>query len=536
MKALFRKTALVAATCVGLAACAAEPAGETTDDLTSATALARDMQFGGTVYVSASAGTEEILSAVRVQSKSAFGALRTAFTGANSREFKDVDTKTFVKTPVTVIDTSKVGDVGIKMLKVSYTFSDTALVPKTMAKRSSLSLGLLGSGYSSQTTRVLKECTDNDHEANEFVGSIWYVFNPSLSQCKKAMATEQKLIDADRKKLKDAKTQVSLSESKRLYVPMTLRLTGNKTNKGMSWPEYDRLYAGGVKKDRIVISMVNGMMADWAAGEKHDTIDDDGYPMWHEGLREILKGHKWQLVKTDPPTDLSTFTVGTVTVKGLTFDQLNKMELENTGWPAGITTFEQKKALRVAVADKVLRRWLTFEAKVSVKKGTAAAKTVTLQLDTYFGAESDATPHKRAIKTSDVFIYNGHSYIGYGPLDPKNFSAADFPTSYQILFINGCVSYNYYEKDYLPLKKDGTKNLELITNGLESWVNGSGPAMGRFVATLLNGKQANYMDLLKSAQFTGYGYAWGQDALRVVDGELDNLYAPTKTPLKVTDL
>jgi hypothetical protein len=190
----------------------------------------------------------------------------------------------------------------------------------------------------------------------------------------------------------------------------------------------------------------------------------------------------------------------------------------------------------VAVGNKVLRTWVTFEAKVSVKVGTAAARPVTLRLNTYFGAEGDYTPHKKAIQTSDVFIYNGHSYIGYGPLDPKNFTASDFPKSYQILFINGCVSYNYYEKDYWPMKSGGTANLELITNGLESWVSGSGPAMGRFVATLLNGKQASYSDLLKAAQFTGYGYAWGQDALRVVDGELDNVYAPSKKAITVTDL
>jgi hypothetical protein len=361
------------------------------------------------------------------------------------------------------------------------------------------------------------------------------VFNPSLKQCRTAMAAEQKLIDADRAKLKDVKTQVSLSETNRLYVPMTLKLTGDKTNKGQSFPEYDRLYAGGVQKGKVVVSMVSGLMADWAAGEKHDTIDDDGYPMWHEGLREVLKGHKWKLVASDPPVDLTTLTVGGTTLKGLTFDQFQQWELGATGWPAGFTTPDKQRALRVAVADKVLKRWLTFEAVVKVKIGTAAAKSVTLQLNTYFGAEGDYTPHKKAIKNSDVFIYNGHSYIGYGPLDPKNFTAGDFPTSYQIMFINGCVSYNYYEKDYLPLKSGGTQNLELITNGLESWVNGSGPAMGRFVSTLLNGKQASYLDLLKAAQFTGYGYAWGQDALRVVDGELDNKYVPAKKPIVVTE-
>jgi hypothetical protein len=41
--------------------------------------------------------------------------------------------------------------------------------------------------------------------------------------------------------------------------------------------------------------------------------------------------------------------------------------------------------------------------------------------------------------------------------------------------------------------------------------------------------------LLKAAEFTAndYGYDWGMDALRVVDGELDNKYTPTKTKIVV---
>ena len=146
---------------------------------------------------------------------------------------------------------------------------------------------------------------------------------------------------------------------------------------------------------------------------------------------------------------------------------------------------------------------------------------------------SDSTPHKQAIKTSDIFVYNGHSYIGYGPLDPSRFTAADFPKSYQILFVDGCVSYNYYEKDYIPLKQGGTKNLDLVSNGLESWVNESGPAMGRFMGAFIDGKQNSYTAILKAAQFTYFGYDWGMDALRVVDGEVDNKYKPSKTPITV---
>lgn len=528
---------LTLALAVGMLATACttvDDVAESEEDLTSATARARTLTFAGVVYVEPSASAATILATVRKQTQSAFGALRTANVGVNSRELKDVDPKTFQKSNVTVIDTKAPTAPGKPMLRVAYKFTDNALVPVPMAKRSSLGLGLLCGNYSQQVSRITKECTDGGHEALEFQGEIWYVFNPSLSPCRKAMLAEQALIAADRAKLKDAKTQVPKSDVDRLYLPATVSLTGDKTNKGLSFPEYDRLYAGGVQKDKIVIGMVSGMMADWAQGEKHDTVDDDGYPMWFEGLREILKVRKFTVVKTDPPIDLTTVTAAGVTLKDLKFEQFIGWQLDGYAFPKGFETLEKKKLLKVAVANMLARRWITFETVVNVKIGTAAVKKVTIQVNTYFGAEGGSEPHKRAIKTSDVFIYNGHSYIGYGPLDPNNFSAADFPPSYQILFINGCVSYNYYEKDYFPLKKGGSENLELVTNGLESWVNGSGPAMGRFIATLINGKQASYMDLLKAAQFTGYGYAWGQDALRVVDGEVDNKYTPTKKKIVVT--
>jgi hypothetical protein len=512
------------------------------EDLTSNTALARTLTFAGAVYVDATASDYTILDAMKKQTQTAFGALREANIGVNSRELKDIDIKTWKKVPVTMFDTAANDTVGAKKLRVEYTFTDTAVVPKAMSTKSSLGLGVLAGNYAAQKERVFKECTSGDQHAQEFMnGALWYVFNPSLSKCRTAMTAEQKLIDADRKKVPLAQggmVHVPKSEVNRLYLPVTMKLSGNKTNKGTSWPEYDRLWLGGVQKNKLVIAMVSGMMSDWAAGEKKDTIDDSGYRMWFEGIREVIKlrpGLKY--VRNDNGADLSSFTVGTTKVSGVTFDQIMDWELNNYSakWPVGISTYDQKRALRMEAGKKLAKNWIVFEAPVKVKVGSAAEVAVTVVLNSYFGAEGDATPHKKAIKNSDVFIYNGHSYIGYGPLDPKNFSSSDFPSSYQIMFVNSCVSYNYYEKDYWALKSGGSANLEIVTNGLESWVAGSGGAMGRFVGQLISGSQPSYSQLLKAAEFTAndYGYDWGMDALRVVDGELDNKYTPTKTKIVV---
>ncbi|MGZ6093310.1 MAG: hypothetical protein ACXWUG_14875 [Polyangiales bacterium] len=497
-------------------------------ELTSNTALSRKLTFQGKVYVSATAGDYEITRAVKKQTQSAFGALREANVGVATRELSNVDASTFAKRKVVVVGTD---GSRTPMQEVRYTYNDAAVVPKTMARRSSISLGLLNGYYASQSGRILTECTDNDSHAREFESSIWYVFNPSLATCKKAMTAEQKAIDTARAKLADPKNDVVQAEVDRLYLPMTAKLAASTTNTKPSYPEYDRLYAGGVEPGKLVIGMVSGMMADWAAGEKHDTIDDEGYKMWFEGVQAVFAARtNFKLVSIEGTKDL-TVTVGGKTYSPSFTDVMN-WELSSTGFPTGLSTTD-RRALRVAVGDKLAKHWIRFEAPVSVSVG-GETKDVTIVLQTYFGAEGDSTPHKRAIKTSDVFIYNGHSYIGYGPLDPSNFSAADFPSSYQIMFVNGCVSYNYYDKDYVPLKSGGTRNLDTVTNGLESWVNGSGPAMGRFVGALIDGKQHSYSELLTAAQFTGYGYSWGQDALRVVEGELDNLYSPAKKPITVS--
>ncbi|MGZ5969847.1 MAG: hypothetical protein ACXWP4_19375, partial [Polyangiales bacterium] len=347
------------------------------------------------------------------------------------------------------------------------------------------------------------------------------VFNPSLTQCKAAVATERKAIEAANAKLLAG--QVSRKEVDRLYLPVTIKLGADKTNKGQSYPEYDRLWSGGVKKDTLVLGLVNGMLDH---GEASDPTADSGFGEWMDTLEQVFAARPGlKLAKIEPAEDLSKVTVNGKTYTGLSFEALLSMQQRSTGYPAGASSSD-RQAIKAALGAKVYKHWLTFAAPLTVKMGTASAKKVSLELLTYFGAESDSAPHKFGIKNSDVFVYNGHSYIGYGPLDPSRFSSSDFPSSYQILFIDGCVSYNYYEKDYLPLKPGGTKNLELITNGLEAPSWRSGYALGKFLGRLVDGKQASYLELLQAASDT--------DSLRVVDGEVDNQYSPSKSPITIT--
>ena len=131
-------------------------------------------------------------------------------------------------------------------------------------------------------------------------------------------------------------------------------------------------------------------------------------------------------------------------VEGLDFKDFVAQH-DGTSLPGDLSYDEENEVVK-QFAERIVDHWVTFRVKGRVKIGTKREKDVEIRLQTYFGEAYSTDPFKFAIKNSDVFLYNGHSMIGFGPLDPKNFSAADFPASYQILFIDSCISYNYYDK------------------------------------------------------------------------------------------
>lgn len=506
--------------------------GDDESDLTSITARERLLTFEGYVYVPTNATTSEIAAAVKRQTRSAFGALLESDIAVATRELAAVDAKTFVKERLSIVDAD--GPTGKEILRVHYRYTDRAVVPKTMASVSALRLGLLHGDYQKQAERVLVECTKNGADEREMASDVWYVFNPALASCKKAMTSEQSSIDAAREAAVAKPDDVVAAELDRLYIPMTASLAPTPESGKLAYPEYDRLWMGGVTPGVLTATILTGMIDHVKPGEVHHEADDLGYWETMATMDELLYARpKLQLVKVEPPVDLSSFKLGTKSVTGLTFREFVEWNVYETGLPSNLTD-EEKKALEREFAKRLRDRWVTFEEKVNVRIGTSAPKATTIRVQLYFGAEEDVTPYRRALRTSDVLLYNGHSYVGEGPLDPSNFSKKDFPQSYQLFFIDSCISYNYYNSDYYAFKTNGSRDLDMITNGVESEADGSGAAQGRFLAKILSGKTTSYRDLLKTASTTGTDYAWGKDALRVVEGETDNLYSPKITPIQVT--
>ena len=182
----------------------AESTDDTTDnDLTSNSALSRTVSFQGKVYVATGASDDDVMNAIESQTQTAFGPLRTSNIAVNNRELKGgVDKKSIKKRAVTLVD----GANKTAMQEVTYVYTDSGIVAKSYAKRSSAPIAVLNPSYGSQINRILTECTANDSEAQEFSGSIWYVFEPSVSTCAPAMKKEQAKITADRAKVKNPTT------------------------------------------------------------------------------------------------------------------------------------------------------------------------------------------------------------------------------------------------------------------------------------------------------------------------------------------
>jgi len=511
---------LLTAAAAGCADEADHAAGDS-DDLTSLTARQRILELEGLVYVEPGTSDDAILTAVHVQTQSAFGALLASKVAVRSREVQNVDPSTFVKRDVRVVGEG--GGDPRPMVEVKYAYKDEAVIPVDLARHSSLSLALLSKGGVGHVGAIVEACTKNDTEARNDAqnGLLWYDFDPTRASCRRAIDREQRTIDEDTARLEDPRSMVARSRVERVYLPTAMRLGRADTAERATYPEYDRLFSGG-ESGALVVELVVGRL-------EHDHVEaikDDGYYQWMDTLGTIFTAHpEFTLTEIEPRVDVSTVTVGGRRIENLSFADFVRWTVYQDGFPEGLSASD-RKTLAKTVADQLDKHWVTFEKKVKVSVGDAPPRDLTLRIETYFGVEEDIAPHKRALSRGDVVVYNGHSYIGYGPLDPGNFRPSSFTRGYQLVWFDSCVSYNYYEKDFFALKEGGSKNLDMITNGLEAPTYQSGEAQGGLIARLLDGSMPSYQTLLESARST--------DSLRVVDGEIDNAYHPSRVNVRVT--
>lgn len=561
------------------AACSARTQGPSDEGaFTSRTAQQRELAFEGVVYVVPGTSNDSIVDLVKQQAITAMGALRSSEMMAEDRELHSIDPSTFKMRDVLVVDpaaapasspqpapvdldggddaATQVGDAGTEdaatpgpaegtrpMVEVRYTYRDTIAIGSDakLGDRTSFSTALLNANWADDPDLTVHECVGSDPEERETSeeGYLWYYFNPTLDRCKSAILKEAATVEHDKKVIADAiartaaaadgapspsgdsaDNRIPKSQTTRRFYPVTMALATPATTRGATYPEYDSLFRGGVASGKLVIGILDGRL-------ETDVVEaplDEGYWEWLSTLQTLFAAHPdFALTSIEPNEDLSTLTATNRTFTGLTLNDYIGWTIDSR-YPASLNP-AQKKALRMAGGRKLDKHWLTFQKKIKVAIGDEAPRDFTIELVTYFGVVDEIDPYQRMMKSSDVFVYNGHSILGGGPLDPSNYVADDFPSTYQLWFLDGCISYNYYNRDFFPLK-GGSKNLDLIVNGLEAPADYGGQAEAKLLIRLLSGKQPSYKELLLAARAT--------DPMRIVEGDGDNSYSPRMSPISIS--
>ncbi|HLD75285.1 MAG TPA: hypothetical protein VJB34_10360 [Bdellovibrionota bacterium] len=390
----------------------------------------------------------------------------------------------------TGIDTE--GEEGLK--KLAYHFETRVVFDKRAFKRKKyekavvkvpLKLPLAPHLIYSQSLKVKKlpnggdfiffnPCTDKDFDREEY---FWYFWDPDKRGCPLKNDHEKVLrINGKLERLRSTQT---------------------------SYPEYDRLYCDNGNQENLDISIFIGYINEPeslvnADSEKKVKIRrrDEGY----HAFQEIV-------------------------------DQLKLLDF---------TEIETKDAFRIY-------RDRNRDGKNKIVKGSNFLKTFERRAQTELGGDlnvrikilladtdahsSDYTFHyyaTPAMEQSDIFIYDGHSGLGMNlDLRHKDFQNVHFdPQKYQIFYFNGCSTYPYFGGMF-PRAKGGTKNLEVITAGLQTSTETSFSNSVAFLNYFLDGKTRTYQQILENIDKSNYEDGSEEFTyLMGVSGDEDNLWTP----------
>ena len=529
------------ATLATLAACSAtdapvEASASGSEDLTGTTSAERPIHFESQVYVAVGASDDVIKTAIARQVKTAIGALRQPKVSLDDRAAQsNLDPSRWtkrvltVKTPASPAATSQIQ-------RVTFTYDDRAVVTNDLSTRTAVDFVMLADDYGRHDQPLKTDCSDDPTTDTD---SLWYHYQPQSSACASRIQNELTAIAQEKHALGAADDVIGPVEANRWFMPVTARLDPRKLPASELSPEYDRLYGiGDGARDKVVVYAFFGVDTD--ENNPDDYLAQEAVRF----LREMLRAQpNFRPVKTQPDAMLLDLYVGGHKLDGVTYDKMFGWIIDKSGYPAELGSDATKIAdLRRQALAKLTERWIYWDLPITVKSASGASKDVTVEVRSFYGYEDgspDARQHAQwryleAFWHGDVFLYNGHSHFGHGPLEPTLYGPQNFNDRYQIMMINSCISFNYYHQDFLTMKPGGSKNLDMVVNGLPSYVWGGGAALARMLGGLLDGTQKTYRELLTGMRLDT---PWGEhayDPMRVVDGELDNAYVKTTSPLTVT--
>jgi hypothetical protein len=502
------------------------------DDLTSVGGNVAQINWDSFVYVDPSADDPTIQAVIARQIKSSLGALRQISIGIEDRAAQhNLDPAGWVRDTLNVVD-PRTGAVQSQLVRVRYHYSDTALVGKTANVGGQPSFTLLFGDYTQAAPAAalqpacVDEATDGD--------SLWYHFQPKQAACTKLINAESTAIAADQAKLSAAPGQIPISDAERRFLTVRASLLAAQATTPTKYPEYDRLWGFGSDRQKLEVYAFVGVESD-----EHDSHDISSAE--YQRLLRTLR-QKWpqlQVVETDPFAMLLDFDVDGQKLDGVTWDDVAHWMIEGTNYPAAVGTDATKiENLRQQVIANFSERTLVWQMPAVVTEG-AETRSITVEIRTFWGTE-DGDPDSRQRATwryleafwyGDIFAYAGHSHFGHGPLEPTNYDSSNFPDRYQVMLVNSCLSYNYYDLDFIAMHPEQSRDLEVVVNGLPAYWNGMGESTGKYLIALLDGTGKSYSALLESMKINDPWGAPGYEPMRGVNGELDNLYDPTVSPI-----
>jgi hypothetical protein len=190
------------------------------------------LTFDQVTYVDANISPRRLLERVKNQARSIFPALRKLDVMVLGNQEVVIEPVKLKRVPMTVVDVGPEGGsrpqpTGTRprsAQRVRFHYVTLALVPKALADRPALDLGVLHGSDGSRAETVLAECSANGERERQSVRELWMVFDASLPSCAEAMAREQAAIDDARKKLAHPDREIVPAELDRLYLPLPAHL------------------------------------------------------------------------------------------------------------------------------------------------------------------------------------------------------------------------------------------------------------------------------------------------------------------------
>jgi hypothetical protein len=535
------RLAVLSLVSAALGACSAgsgAPSGTRSDDLTGISGVQRGIHFQGLVYLPTNASDADVSAAVAREVKTALGALQQPKVSLQDRGATNARSPSkWTRQTLSVVDPASTNAAPTSLLRVTYQYDDSAVVTHDLDARSAVDFVVLADDYSQHTAKLQQDCSSNP---SDDPASFWYDFFPQNAPCQTDIAAELQSIQQEESALAGRTLTIGPKEAGRWFLPLTARLDPPQVPAHDYSPEYDRLFGVGTGKSQLVVYAFNGVDSDETNPD--DILGQEAIRF----LRTMLRGQpNFRPVNTNPFAMLEDIYVNGTKLSNVTYDEMFSWILDQTGYPQEVGTDAAAiAALRAQAMAKFTERWIYWDLPVTVKDSAGNARNVTVEVRFFYGDEASNDTAKlhaewryyEAFWYGDVFLYNGHSHFGNGPLDPQHYGPQNFNGNYMLMLVNSCLSYNYYHQDFFSYKPGGSQNLDMIVNGLPSYVWGGGLATANLLLGLLDGKQHTYRELLRLMEIDTPWGDHGYEPMRVADGELDNRFSQAQTPLSVTVL